>query len=158
MIDPFTMAEEAVWTALYSHPLLCDLVKRGNMVNLTNDGAEELESRLSADLPHLALIPAGCSFPARGSDTQVVEQRYQVQAETGEIRTNKGLNMLKWRIMQALERQIKPLDTGVSPQILDIRPTGFDELTSGGEDGQAGWRCVGAVAVRFRVALKDVTT
>lgn len=165
--NPFTALERGLWHALKSCSLVTDLVRPGNMVNLTEDETPDprREDALDDDFPRIGILPQGGAFnPVRASDIRSVRQRYVVACKTRHITTSndEGLNKLKWAVFVAIERAASSPDLGFGlPEGLSINLQEFTDRLSEDEleqMQQRGWNVGFGVDAVLKFNLAEVMT
>lgn len=144
---------------------LRDLVRLGNIIHLTGDGAQPFKGEVAAgDLPELLIIPAGgdLNAPNVGSSSSgwAVRQRYTVAIATDQFRTNqtRSINPIRWAVIRALARLEDTL-----PGYSDVRWSRVSEWSDAiggrGTDPQAlteGWHTVLTIEVRIIVPIQEI--
>ena len=110
--DPFSLLENAIWFALDVNPHLQQLVRVVNTVRWCGDkDPAEKQAEQGADMPELALMPAGCRANDKNTSSSAgFTQRYTLAVNTGDMRTSggvgkrSGLSQVKWAVLKALAK------------------------------------------------------
>lgn len=111
--DPFSRVERQIAATLFLHGNLSGLVMYDNRITFAGtDPSPIKENPSSSDLPELCIVPDGGSMRPvdRGmisSTTFGIVQRYRIGVVTDEEQTavaDGGMNLIKWRVFQAIAR------------------------------------------------------
>jgi hypothetical protein len=107
VVDPFTRAYQAVWTALNAHAGFTDLVRVNNRNDLTGaaPGTRKGAGQF-ADFGEVSLVPAGFNASPFGSNSKIadVSQSFQLITSTERITDLVKLNKIKFQTMIALAK------------------------------------------------------
>ena len=103
-IDPYTQVYNKLWELLGANGDFARLVKVRNRINLQDTSPDPLKRNIQdADAPEVAITQAGGPINLWGtSATVLASESYRISVATMDERPNKGLNQLKWAIIQAL--------------------------------------------------------
>jgi hypothetical protein len=135
-MDPFTQASSAIVAALQSCSAFTDLVRPGNLIDVTSEAFENFKSQLQfGDTPEVVLLPEAFTLQPFGSNSRVatLSQTYQIVATHDSLRAQ-PVNALKYAAMTAL-LQAGP-DLGLGGLVSSW------QITQGKDDpfGHPAWR------------------
>lgn len=136
MIDPFTQCARAILSSLQGDPGWAEMVKSGNVVDMTAHSFERFKSQLMpADVPEVILLQGEFRLKPFGASSRIaeMEQSFQLIVTHDSLRV-RPVNRLKYQTLVALAK--------AGPTL------GFDgmvrgwEITQGDDDalGQKHWR------------------
>jgi len=167
MADPFTQTELGLWIELEAYTPFTSLVRTGNRIKFCVEAKPDPEKDQIADndMPEVSIQPTTSSWEARGSNCTIWQQTYAITIRTGDKRTSRNYNPLKWAILRAVVKTFaKNLDTltttwgmPTGTKLMRVWPGTSNDGKASGEGIREGWACLCLVNVSFAMDESVVT-
>lgn len=159
--DVFTRVEEGLWAALEGNAAWASYVKLANRIKHVGDEPnKQRDDVVVSDLPEFRLFPTNGHRDKHTSTTVNWVQDYACQLFTGDQRTSRFLNPIKFMTWAVIESTPVTLSGVAGTELLKVE---FIELNDEMElDPQtnrpAGWQSFGVIRVELKFLKANLLT
>jgi hypothetical protein len=162
--DFFTQTYDGLWTLLENNKTWCSYVPVGNRIKFggNNNRKPIKDEILTADLPEFRIVPISGVYRLMISSSHTrLSKRYQLQAATGDMRTDVYLNQIEIYTVAALLHWIEVLKpmTWKGHQFftkleMGEAPEGLSQMNL--QRGIKGWSTLMSVTADLYVSTSDL--
>ena len=146
--NPFTEVHKALWARLLQRPGIEQRVRPRNRIDFSaGEGDPRKRNPQTADLPELAILPAGCQLDRLSNDSRRIHLRFAVVVRTGRTNVEAVLLPLQWDFLCAFEDADHD-NLGVEGVIqVEPAPANFALTEGGSGTPEMQWSTIGEVRV-----------
>lgn len=157
--NPFIQTYTRIWTLLEAHAPFTTLVNLRNRIRFDEEKqAPLIDSRITADLPVVELVPTGGSFDIfNTTQTSEAIKAFSIGSFSGDLRLQKQHFDLQWEIARALGKGgvqlgLTFINRWELTDGIDIKDEPQENLK-----GSQGWTHLQVITVIFRFSRIELT-